>query len=52
VALVVVALVIVAGTIQRAVGSSVSPVIANFFMEYFEEMALDRAAHKPLCRFR
>jgi hypothetical protein len=33
-------------------GSSLSPVIANYFMEDFEKMALDRAAHKPLCWFR
>lgn len=28
-----------------------SPVITNFFMEDFEEMALNRPAHKPLCWF-
>jgi hypothetical protein len=33
-------------------GSPLSLVIASFFMEDFEEMALDRAAHKPLCCFR
>jgi hypothetical protein len=35
-----------------AMGSSLSPVIANYFMEYFEEMALETAIHKPLCWFR
>jgi hypothetical protein len=29
-----------------------SPVIANFYMEDFEEMVLDRTPHKPLCWFR
>jgi hypothetical protein len=33
-------------------GSLLSPVIANYFMEYFEEMALEMATHKPLCWFR
>jgi hypothetical protein len=33
-------------------GSPLSPVIADFFMEYFEETALERAIHKPLCWFR
>jgi hypothetical protein len=28
------------------------PVIANFFMENFEEEALKRATNKPLCLFR
>jgi hypothetical protein len=27
------------------------PVIANFFMEHFEEMALEGVTHKPLCWF-
>jgi hypothetical protein len=31
--------------------SPLSPVIANFYMEDFEEMALGRASHKPLCWF-
>jgi hypothetical protein len=31
-----------------ATGSPLSPVIHNFFMENFEEMALNRATHKPL----
>jgi hypothetical protein len=30
------------------VGSQLSPVIANFFMEDFGKMALNRTAHKPL----
>jgi hypothetical protein len=33
-------------------GSLLSPVIANYFMEYFEEMALESATYKPLCWFR
>jgi hypothetical protein len=32
--------------------SPLSLVIANFFMEDFEEMALDRATNKPFCFFR
>jgi hypothetical protein len=32
--------------------SQLSPVIANFFMEHFEETALAGAKHKPLCCFR
>jgi hypothetical protein len=35
-----------------AMGSPLSPVIANYFMEYFEEMALESATYKPLCWFR
>jgi hypothetical protein len=34
-----------------AMGSPLSPVITNFYMEDFEEMALDRALYKPLCCF-
>ncbi|XP_021934007.1 uncharacterized protein LOC110836758 isoform X2 [Zootermopsis nevadensis] len=34
-----------------AMGSPLSPVIANFFMEHFEEMAMDGATFKPLCWF-
>jgi hypothetical protein len=34
-----------------AMGSPLSPVIANYFMEYFEEMALESATYKPLCWF-
>jgi hypothetical protein len=33
-------------------GSPLSPVIANYFMEYFEEMALASATYKPLSWFR
>jgi hypothetical protein len=33
-------------------GSPLSPVIANFFMEDFKEEALKGATHKPLCWFR
>jgi hypothetical protein len=32
-------------------GSPLSPVIANYFMVYFEEMALESATYKPLCWF-
>jgi hypothetical protein len=35
-----------------AMGSPLSHVIANYFMEYFEEMALESATYKPLCWFR
>jgi hypothetical protein len=35
-----------------AMGSPLSPVIANFYMEDFEERALDSAPHKPICWFR
>jgi hypothetical protein len=34
-----------------ALGSPLSPDSANFFMEHFEKMALERATHKPLCWF-
>jgi hypothetical protein len=30
-----------------AMGSSLSPVVSNIFMEHFEELALDSAQHKP-----
>jgi hypothetical protein len=33
-------------------GSPLSPVIANFFMEYFEKKALELATHKTICWFR
>jgi hypothetical protein len=33
-------------------GSPLSPVIANYFMEYFEEMALESTTYMPLCWFR
>ncbi|PNF41399.1 hypothetical protein B7P43_G14428 [Cryptotermes secundus] len=35
-----------------AMGSPLSPVIANFYMKYFEERALDLAPLKPRCWFR
>jgi retron-type reverse transcriptase len=35
-----------------AMGSLLSPVIANFIMDAFEEKALKQASHKPLCWFR
>jgi hypothetical protein len=34
-----------------AMGSSLCPVITNFFMEYFEDLALKWATHKSLCWF-
>jgi hypothetical protein len=34
-----------------AMGSPLSPVIANSYMENYEERALDLAPHKPLCWF-
>jgi len=33
-------------------GSPLSPVIANFFMEDFEEGVLNQATHKPTCWYR
>ena len=33
-------------------GSPLSPVIVNFFMEYFEKRAIEQAPHKPMCWFR
>jgi hypothetical protein len=35
-----------------AMGSPLSPIIANLFMENFEERALQQVTHKPLCWFR
>jgi retron-type reverse transcriptase len=35
-----------------AMGSPLSPVIANFFMEDFEKKAIEQATHKPVCGFR
>ena len=35
-----------------AMGSSLSLVIANFFMEDFEKKAIEQATHKPVCWFR
>jgi hypothetical protein len=34
-----------------AMGSPLSPATANFFMEHFEETALEGASHKPLWWF-
>jgi hypothetical protein len=31
-----------------AVGSSLSPVVSNVFMEYFKDMVLDMVKYKPL----
>jgi len=33
-------------------GSPLSPVIANFFMEHFEKYAVEQVTHKPVCWFR
>ena len=33
-------------------GSPLSPVIANFFMEDFEKKAIEQATYKPVCWFR
>jgi hypothetical protein len=33
-------------------GSPLSPVIANFFIEDFEQKATEQATHKPVCWFR
>ena len=33
-------------------GSPLYPVISNFFMDDFEERALEQATHKSLCWFR
>ena len=33
-------------------GSPLSPVIANFFMEDFEKKAIEQATHNPVCWFR
>jgi hypothetical protein len=35
-----------------AMGSPLSPVVANFFMEDFEKRAIELATHKPTCCFR
>ena len=35
-----------------AMGSPLSPVVANFFMEDFEKKAIEQATHKPVCWFR
>jgi hypothetical protein len=35
-----------------AMGSPLSPVIANFYMEDFERKAIEQATHKPTCWYR
>jgi retron-type reverse transcriptase len=35
-----------------AMGSPLSLVIANLFMEYFEKKAIGQATYKPVCWFR
>jgi len=35
-----------------ALGSPLSPLIANFFMEDFEKKTIEQATHKPVCWFR
>ena len=35
-----------------AMGSPLSPVIVNFFMEKFEKKSIEQAAKKPVCWFR
>jgi len=35
-----------------AMGSPLSPVTANFFLEDFEKKSLEQARHKPVCWFR
>jgi hypothetical protein len=35
-----------------AMGSPLSPVTENFFMEYFEKKAIEEVTHKPVCWFR
>jgi len=35
-----------------AMGSPLSPVIANLFMKDFKKKAIEQATHKPVCRFR
>jgi hypothetical protein len=32
-----------------AMGSPLSLVMANFFMEYFEKKAIEQVTHKPIC---
>jgi hypothetical protein len=35
-----------------AMGSSLSPVIANFYVEDFEKTTIEQATHKPACWYR
>jgi retron-type reverse transcriptase len=35
-----------------AMGSPLSPVIANFYMEEFEKTAIEQTTHKPVCWYR
>jgi hypothetical protein len=35
-----------------AMGSPLSPVTANFYMEDFEKKAIEQATHKPVCWYR
>jgi hypothetical protein len=35
-----------------AMGSPLSPVIAEFFMEDFEKKSKEHSTHKPICWFR
>jgi hypothetical protein len=39
-------------TDRVAVGSPLSPVIANFYMEDFEKTGIEQATHKPACWYR
>jgi hypothetical protein len=39
-------------TNKVAMGSPLSPVVANFFMEDFKKGAIEQATHKPTCWFR
>ena len=39
-------------TDRVAMGSPLSPVTVNFFMEDFEKKAIEQATHKPVCWFR
>jgi hypothetical protein len=37
---------------DMAMGSSLSPIVSNIYMEYFEKLALDSAERKPLLWLR